>query len=117
MNKTILLTGATDGIGREAARMLIETGHDVLLHGRNPGKLAELQEELAGCRDGRPVYGYVADLSRLVDVDAFATKVKNDHARLDVLINNAGVYKAPDVVTSKTAWTSGSPSTRSHHTT
>jgi short-subunit dehydrogenase len=40
MSKTILITGATDGIGLKAARMLVSQGHQVLLHGRTPGKLS-----------------------------------------------------------------------------
>ena len=99
MNKTILLTGATDGIGLEAARMLVAEGHDVLLHGRNPAKLADVEKELSALRGGGQVESYVADLSRLADVGALAKAVTEKHSRLDVLINNAGVYKAPDVVT------------------
>jgi len=41
MQKTILITGATDGIGLETARMLISLGHKVLLHGRNPDPCSE----------------------------------------------------------------------------
>jgi len=42
MKKTILLTGATDGIGLEAAKKLLALGHNVLLHGRNSQKLADV---------------------------------------------------------------------------
>ena len=97
--KTILLTGATDGIGLEAARMLVTRGHEVLLHGRNPAKLADVKRELAALRDGVQGESYVADLSSMADVEAFADAVTEKHGRLDVLINNAGVYKAADVVT------------------
>jgi short-subunit dehydrogenase len=44
--KVILLTGSTDGIGLEAARQLLEKGHKVLLHGRNPTKLQKVAAEL-----------------------------------------------------------------------
>ena len=43
MQKTILITGATDGIGLETAKMLVSLGHHVLLHGRNPRKLEEAE--------------------------------------------------------------------------
>ena len=99
MQKTILLTGATDGIGLEAARMLITKGHDVLLHGRNPAKLADVERELSVLQGGGHIECYVADLSRLTDVGALAKAVTEAHAKLDVLINNAGVYTARDVVT------------------
>ncbi len=44
MAKRILLTGATDGIGLETARMLVSLGHSVLLHGRNAPKLDEIEQ-------------------------------------------------------------------------
>ena len=45
MQKTILITGSTDGIGLETARMLVEQGHQVLLHGRNAAKLADVDPD------------------------------------------------------------------------
>ena len=90
MSKTILITGSTDGIGLETARMLATLGHQVLLHGRNSGKLADAQHSLSSLSGGGRVEGYVADLSRLPDVEAFAQTIAEKHAKLDVLINNAG---------------------------
>lgn len=95
MKKTILLTGATDGIGLETARMLAPGGHHLLLHGRNPDKLAKVVSEVGALLGASPVESYVADLSRMEDVDAMAKAVVDKHDRLDVLINNAGVLKAP----------------------
>ena len=96
MPKTILITGATDGIGLETARMLVPLGHTVLLHGRNRSKLKDVEEELSTPPGGGRVESYVADLSRMADVEALAQAVTEKHATLDVLINNAGVYAAPD---------------------
>ena len=90
MSKTVLITGATDGIGLETARMLVAEGHHVLLHGRSKEKL-DTAAEAVGADRGR----YLADLSLLTEVDALADAVIADHARLDVLINNAGVFKVP----------------------
>ncbi len=47
MQKTILITGSTDGIGLETAKLLASQGHDVLLHGRNLEKLEKVQKYLA----------------------------------------------------------------------
>jgi NAD(P)-dependent dehydrogenase (short-subunit alcohol dehydrogenase family) len=94
MQKTILITGATDGIGLETARMLAERGHQLLLHGRNPKKL----EQVATTHTGGSVETYVADLSRLDDVAALAQEVSQQHRSLDVLINNAGVLKTRDPI-------------------
>ena len=52
MKKTILVTGATDGIGLETAGMLVSQGHNILLHGRNPEKLAEVKK-IARCATGQ----------------------------------------------------------------
>lgn len=95
MTKTILITGATDGIGRETARRLVAEGHRVLLHGRNGAKLDAVAAELSG----GTVERYVADLSRLDAVEALAGDVAARHDTLDALINNAGVFKTPDPIT------------------
>ena len=91
MLKTILITGSTDGIGLLTAKKLASEGHEVLLHGRSEAKL-----EAAAADVGGRTASYVADLSRMDDVKAMADAVSLNHARLDVLINNAGVLKAPN---------------------
>ena len=93
MQKTILVTGSTDGIGLETARMLVSLGHNVLLHGRNQAKLEEVEKSLSKLPGGGYVESYLADLSRIADVEALAKAVVARHTRLDVLINNAGVFK------------------------
>ena len=99
MHKTILITGSTDGIGLETAKLLASQGHDVLLHGRNLEKLERVQKTLLELNGGRHIEVYVADLSLMKDVEALAQAVVQKHPKLDVLINNAGVYKTPDPIT------------------
>ena len=99
MQKTILLTGATDGIGFETARMLFGQGHRMLLHGRNPGKLADTEKTLNALPGSGSTECYVAELARMTDVENLAAEVAGRHTRLDVLINNAGVFKTPQPVT------------------
>ena len=99
MNKTILITGATDGIGLATARMLVEQGHRVLLHGRNQTKLDAVAADLAELPGGSAAERYMADLSSLDDVEALAATVSEHHPHLDVLINNAGVFKVADTTT------------------
>ncbi len=99
MQKIILVTGATDGIGLETARMLVRMGHTVLLHGRSPEKLENVKQSLSALSNGGAVESYVADLSSMDAVAALAKAVAEKHAKLDVLINNAGVYSAPDPIT------------------
>ncbi|QFU01986.1 Rhamnolipids biosynthesis 3-oxoacyl-[acyl-carrier-protein] reductase [Halomonas sp. THAF5a] len=97
--KTILMTGSTDGIGLATAERLVRQGHRVLIHGRNPEKLQATQARLSAATERPNVEGHVADLSRLADVEDLAEAVASRHARLDVLINNAGVFRVPDPLT------------------
>jgi len=103
MNKTILLTGATDGIGLETAKMLLAQGHTVLLHGRNQDKLNNVQSALNEQYPQASTATYVADLSDMAQVQTLAQSVLSDLQQadkiLDVLINNAGVYKLADITT------------------
>ena len=99
MQKTILITGSTDGIGLETARTLVAAGHHVLVHGRNPEKLENVARSLAELPGGGRVEQYASDLSRPSDVEALAREVIEHHDTLDVLINNAGVFGASDAVT------------------
>ena len=94
--KTILITGSTDGIGLETAKMLVSSDHNVLMHGRDPAKLEKVKKTLSAIPDGGRVESYVSDLSRMADVEVLAKAVAGKHAKLNVLINNAGVFKAPD---------------------
>ncbi|WP_323765835.1 SDR family NAD(P)-dependent oxidoreductase [Marinovum sp.] len=96
MTKTILITGATDGIGRLTAKTLAAEGHRVLLHGRSAEKLDAAAQEIGGATET-----FCADLSRLEEVAALARAVLARHDRLDVLINNAGVFKTDRTVTAE----------------
>lgn len=97
MPKTILLTGATDGIGLETAKGLYDDGHTLLIHGRNATKLEQIAKDLRQRRPGADqLTTYQADLSNLSAVQAMADQISHDHETLDVIINNAGVYKLSD---------------------
>ncbi|TNE51820.1 MAG: SDR family NAD(P)-dependent oxidoreductase [Deltaproteobacteria bacterium] len=99
MKKTILLTGATDGIGYATARTLASLGHTLLLHGRNASKLETVKQQLVGLSDSTRLDTYVADLSELSEVKNLASAVLEQHETLDVLINNAGVLKTSEPTT------------------
>ncbi len=97
MTKTILITGSTDGIGLETAKLLYGMGHTILLHGRSVEKLAIAKSTLLEMRDGNKtdngiVHTYLADLSSLADTVKLANQIQAEHTKLDVLINNAGIF-------------------------
>lgn len=103
MQKTVLITGSTDGIGLETAKVIYAHGHRVLLHGRNTEKLAAVESTLAdlpmiGEQQGA-YQSFVADLSVLKDVEQLAQSIAADYASLDVVINNAGVYRVAQTQT------------------
>lgn len=93
MTKTILITGATDGIGLETAKLLASQGHTLLIHGRNPDKLDKVNTELSRMTGSGDIETYQADFSEMANVEGLAKAVLGNHERLDILINNAGVYK------------------------
>ena len=99
MQKTILITGATDGIGLETAKMIVSHGHNLLVHGRNPAKLEAVKQELSARGIDGGIETCLADLSSIKNVEALAKAVAEKHGKLDVLINNAGVYNASDSIT------------------
>lgn len=89
---TVLITGATSGLGRYLARELAGSGWRVLAHGRGPERVEQLAEELG--EGARP---YVADMASLAQVRTLAQRVREDVPHLDVLVNNAGIgFGAPD---------------------
>ncbi|MBE7701646.1 SDR family NAD(P)-dependent oxidoreductase [Oerskovia sp. Sa1BUA8] len=81
--RTIVITGASDGIGAAAARRLSEDGHEVVVVGRSPEKTAAVARELGADF-------LVADFARLSDVRALAEDLLERYERIDVLANNAG---------------------------
>lgn len=99
MQKTILITGATDGIGFETAKMLVSQGHNLLVHGRNEAKLEKVLAELKDLAGDGRLEGFIADLSRLSEVANLAQEIAGKIDTLDVLINNAGVFVTPQPVT------------------
>jgi len=81
----VLITGATDGLGRGLARAVAGGGGIVLVHGRSQERIDETLAELPGAR------GYRADLASLEEVRRLAGEVRDAESRLDVLVNNAGI--------------------------
>ena len=93
MTKTILITGATDGLGRATALSLAAKGHALLVHGRNASKLAATADELKAVEGAGRVVTFQADLSDLNEVARLGRDLVEAESRIDVVVNNAGVLK------------------------
>jgi len=96
--KTCLVTGATSGIGKEIASGLAAMGADVILVGRSREKCGSAAQEIRA-RTNNDVSYLVADLSSQASIRQLAKEFSNAHQRLDVLVNNAGVFMAKREVT------------------
>src|SRR5690242_18701105 len=98
MTRVALVTGSTDGIGRQTARQLAARGLEVIIHGRSKPKvdaaLAELRAELPGAE----LEGVAFDLGSLAGVRRGAQAVLELAPELHVLVNNAGVFAGERVV-------------------
>lgn len=91
--KTILITGSTDGIGKLTALKLAKEGHTVYVHGRSEAKLNTVIEDIEEASNNPNIKGFVADFSDLNAVKQLAEQIKKEVTKLDILINNAGIYK------------------------
>lgn len=91
-DKTVIITGASDGIGRAIARQLKEKGANVVVIGRSPEKTKAVGKELN-------VPYYIADFTKLDEVRELGKKLKDEYPQIDVLFNNAGGIYGKRVVT------------------
>jgi dehydrogenase/reductase SDR family member 12 len=90
--KVVLLTGATDGIGRAAAVRLAELGASVRSVSRSRSSADEATADIRAASGSDDVHVDVADLSRPKEVEAYADRFAANHDRLDVLVHNAGAF-------------------------
>lgn len=94
MKKVIVITGSTDGIGKLTAIQLAKEGHTIYVHGRNEVKLATVISEIKEQTGNQEVKGFVTDFSDLESVLKMAEQIRTEVPKIDVLINNAGVFNS-----------------------
>jgi NAD(P)-dependent dehydrogenase (short-subunit alcohol dehydrogenase family) len=91
-DKIILITGSTDGIGKQTALDLAGMGATVIVHGRDPVRTKNVASEIKESSDNNSIDFFVADFYSLEEVKNLSGQLHSKYDRIDVLINNAGVY-------------------------
>ncbi len=92
MKKTCLITGATDGIGKQTALELAHKNYSLVLVGRNLEKGKSVVSELIHETDNNSIRFHYADLSIMKSVQSLVDEIKRTYETIDVLLNNAGAY-------------------------
>lgn len=87
--KVALVTGSSRGLGRETAKLLAQKGYQIILHGRDPIQLEKTR--LAFLEQGINAGAFAADVTRVDEVKAMISWIKENYGRLDVLVTNASL--------------------------
>jgi NAD(P)-dependent dehydrogenase (short-subunit alcohol dehydrogenase family) len=98
--KVCLITGATSGIGKETAIELARQGMTIIFNARNEEKGRNVQEEIISRTGNNDIHLYHCDLASFKSIDEFADQVKKNHKKIDILINNAGLWPYKKMLTS-----------------
>ncbi|SMC40780.1 SDR family NAD(P)-dependent oxidoreductase [Papillibacter cinnamivorans] len=102
--KAVVVTGASRGIGREVAERFYEAGASVAICSRKQQDIDRAKDEMAG-DDRSRVFGMEADVSKLLELNAFLQGAADQFGRIDILVNNAGVqFPKPSVEVSEEDW-------------
>ena len=91
--KTIIITGSNSGIGKEAARNLAKSGHRILMLCRDSEKSKQVQREIISQSGNENVFLIPVDLADPVSIRSAVAQIKSANPVIDVLVNNAGIYK------------------------
>ena len=97
--KTILITGATDGIGKQTAIELARQGAKVLVHGKDKARGARVLDEINRDNCNEKLVLYLADFSSFADIKRMAEEIKREQSDLHVLVNNAGTFSKEKLLT------------------
>jgi NAD(P)-dependent dehydrogenase (short-subunit alcohol dehydrogenase family) len=100
-DKMIVITGATDGIGKVTVRELYKQGYSLALVGRNKQKLDQVKSELSIYTKGNGIFLYQADLSLLKETRRVGEEIRKAHPKIYCLLNNAGAYFSNRILTTE----------------
>ena len=93
--KTVFITGATDGLGKQVALAAARAGATLLLHGRNPAKGTAVRKEIEQASGNNDLVYYNADFASLQEVKELSQQVRREQQQIHVLINNAAIGGGP----------------------
>jgi NAD(P)-dependent dehydrogenase (short-subunit alcohol dehydrogenase family) len=93
MARIVLITGSTDGIGKQTALDLAKKGYHVLVHGKNREKGMSVVSEIKKLTNNNSIDLLIADLSIQKEIKGMSDEIIKRYDHLDILINNAGVYQ------------------------
>lgn len=96
-DQTVLITGSTDGLGKNVALKLAEQGSRIILHGRDAVKGENTREEIIELSGNKNIKYYNSDFSSLQSVRDLGAAVLKEYQNIDMLINNAGIYLKDDL--------------------
>jgi len=100
-DQIVVITGATDGIGKVAARELFKKGYSLALVGRNQSKLNAVKSELDGFASGNSIQLFQADLSLLSETHRIGLEIAKVYPKIYSLLNNAGAFFSERAITSE----------------
>jgi short-subunit dehydrogenase len=99
VRRNAIVTGATQGIGKAIAEILLENGCNIAICARNEGDLAALHQQWQGRYPDANIITETADFSTPEDVERFAERMRQAFGSIDILVNNAGIFQPGDIAT------------------
>ncbi len=97
-NKIVLLTGATDGIGKQTAFILAEKGATLLLHGKDQNKGIDVRNAIIEKTNNKNIFYFNADFTSFEQIKSLVNNIKKDFSKIDIIINNAGIFENDKII-------------------
>jgi len=91
-NKIVLITGSTDGIGKETAYQLAKKGATIIVHGKDISKLEKTVNNIKKETGNKKIDFLKGDLSSLKEIKEMSEIIKERYEKIDILVNNAGIF-------------------------
>jgi len=91
-NKTILITGATDGIGKQTAIEAAKQGAHIIIHGRNKVRIDATVNEIINSQGSNSAFGVKANFESLTEVSEMSKMINSNYSKIDIIFNNAAEF-------------------------